>query len=157
MKKISIGFTDFWQGFVPENEWLVDILRKHFEVEIIDTRNPNKKKEVEYLFFSGFSQNYLDFDCIRIFYTGENLIPDFNLCDYAIGFEKLTIGDRYFADPIWYRFIRNYKRRLVLDKYKNIKGKDITNKKFCAMVVSNGNDADSFRTDFLIDCLNIKQ
>ncbi len=96
------------------------IIKKHFEVEGIDTRNPYTKNEVEYLFFSVFSQNYLDFDCIRIFYTGENIFPDFNLCDYAIGFgfEKLTIGDRYFADPLWYSFIRNYKRRSVLDKYK---------------------------------------
>ena len=32
---------------------------------------------------------------IRIFYCGEALVPDFNIFDYAIGFDDLKFGDRY--------------------------------------------------------------
>lgn len=148
MKKIKVGFTDFWPGFLPEKSYFIRILNKYFQVEVIDTRLPDAREKVEYLFCSVFSQNFLDFDCIRIFYTGENIIPDFNLYDYAIGFEKMTIGDRYFCDPLCYGWIRT-KQKLISNEPRLINcKKDIKNKKFCAMVVSNGSNADPFRTDF---------
>lgn len=54
-------------------------------------------EDADYLFYSSFGQNHLNasIDCIKIFYTGENLCPDFNLCDYAIAFEDVSFGDRY--------------------------------------------------------------
>lgn len=148
MKKIRIGFTDFWPGYVPEYSSIVKILKKHFDVEIIDTKNKNAKNQVEYLFFSCLSQDFLDYSCIRIFYTGENIIPDFNLCDYAIGFEKMTLGDRYFRDPLWYEYIRGNKRLLPGNYERFNPADDIKNKRFCAMVVSNGRNADLFREKF---------
>ena len=43
-------------------------------------------------------------NAVKIFYTQENLCPDFNFADYGIGFEELTYGDRYLQFPI--RFIK---------------------------------------------------
>lgn len=148
-RKIKIGFTDFWKGYVPEDSYFVKILRKYFDVEIIDTETPLANENVEYLFYSVFSQNYLDFDCVRIFYTAENIIPDFNLCDYAIGFEKMIIGDRYFRYPLYYSYARYYRQKFRSDDLRNIYRKDKADKKFCAMVVSNGKNVEPYRNVFL--------
>ncbi len=147
-KKIKVGFADFWESYLPEDSCFLRILRKYFDVEVIDTRTPTAKDNVEYLFCSVFSQNFLDFDCIRIFYTGENIIPDFNLYDYAIGFEKMEVGDRYFWDPLCYTYIRQ-KQIFISNKIEQMNNKkNIINRKFCATVVSNGSNADTFRTIF---------
>lgn len=156
MKKIKIGFVDFWPSFVPENHFLVKSLKKYFDVEIIDTRNGAGKNEVEYLFCSVFSQDFLEYDCIRIFYTAENVIPDFDLYDYAIGFEKIEADDRYFCDPNFYGRLRSGKYGHLGDRLVNRSGRserdiaqrNLCARKFCAMVVSNGTRADRFRTDF---------
>lgn len=148
MKRIKIGFAGFGSDYVPENHFFVKILKNHFDVEIIDTRNKAKKKEVEYLFCSVFSQDFLDYDCIRILYTGENFIPDFNLYDYAIGFERMEVGDRYFCDPLFYGYLRDSLVNMP-DRSDNVITKEgISTKKFCAMVVSNKGFADRYRTDF---------
>ncbi|NHA79856.1 fucosyltransferase, partial [Helicobacter pylori] len=38
----------------------------------------------------------------RVFYTGENESPNFNLFDYAIGFDELDFRDRYLRMPLYY-------------------------------------------------------
>lgn len=146
MKKIKIKFTGFWNKFEEENNFIIKILRKHFEVEISD--NP------DYIFYSIFSDEHLEYDCIRIFYTAENIIPDFNICDYGIGFSYINFDDRYLRFPQYlvtdYKYYEgdNYKNDLELaQKRANIKIDDIKDKLFCNFVYSNG-DADSFRTDF---------
>ncbi|MGN8362337.1 glycosyltransferase family 10 domain-containing protein, partial [Helicobacter pylori] len=37
-----------------------------------------------------------------VFYTGENESPNFNLFDYAIGFDELDFRDRYLRMPLYY-------------------------------------------------------
>ena len=65
MKKIKIKYVDFWPSLNPEDFIFTKLLRKHFEVEISD--NP------DYIFYSLIgNKDYLNYDCIRIFYTGEN-------------------------------------------------------------------------------------
>ena len=65
MKKIKIKYVDFWPSLNPEDFIFTKLLRKHFEVEISD--NP------DYIFYSLIgNKDYLNYDCVRIFYTGEN-------------------------------------------------------------------------------------
>ena len=102
------------------------LLTKHYEIELSETP--------EYLFCSVFGDEHLKYDCVKIFYTGENQCPDFNLYDYAIGFEHLSLGDRYMRLPIYY--LNRYQRyfRLMQDKHV----KPITEKEaFCSFVYSN--------------------
>ena len=93
-KHIRIKFVDFWDDFVPENNLFYQLLSEHYDVELSD--NP------EYLFCSVFGDEHLRYDCVKIFYTGENQCADFNLYDYAIGFDRMEFGDRYFRLPIYY-------------------------------------------------------
>ena len=125
-KHIRIRFVDFWDDFVPENNIFYQLLCEHYEVELSDTP--------DYLFCSVFGEEHLRYDCVKIFYTGENQCPDFNLYDYAIGFEHLSLGDRYMRLPIYY--LNRYQRyfRLMQDKHV----KPITEKEaFCSFVYSN--------------------
>uniref|UniRef100_UPI001E2899DF glycosyltransferase family 10 domain-containing protein n=1 Tax=Helicobacter pylori TaxID=210 RepID=UPI001E2899DF len=50
----------------------------------------------------------------RVFYTGENEAPNFNLFDYAIGFDELDFNDRYLRMPLYYAYL-HYKAEIVND------------------------------------------
>jgi alpha(1,3/1,4) fucosyltransferase len=92
MKTIKLWFSDFYESFDPEDNYLHNLLSAHYNVELTPS-NP------DYLIYSCYGNDFLNFDCVRIYYTGENLRPDFNLCDYAIGFDHLDFGERYFRYP----------------------------------------------------------
>lgn len=93
MKKIKIWFSGMSGNFNPDNNFIINILKKYYEVEL--------SEKPDYLFYSVNSMDYLKYNCIRIFYTAENLTPDFNICDYAIGFHYLDFDDRYIRFPLY--------------------------------------------------------
>lgn len=108
-KKIGFsGFEGYWPGFDQEKNLFTDILRERYEIEISD--NP------DYLIVSplGAPFSYMKYDCVRILYTGEPLIPDFNVFDYAIGFDYLTVPDiegcnRYYRFPLCFYDVERIK------------------------------------------------
>ena len=92
---LRLHFTDFGYDMSLEgSNYFLPGLRERYEV-VLDPANP------DYLFHSVFGTEFLDYSCTRIFYTGENITPDFNLSDYAIGFDYLDFGERYFRLPIY--------------------------------------------------------
>ena len=93
-KLIKVAFVDFEPGFVPEKSLLYRILLQNYQVEL--------SKKPDYVFYSSYGERHLRYDCIRIFYTREDISPDFNFCDYAIGLDYITLGDRYFRFPAYY-------------------------------------------------------
>jgi len=131
MKRITIGFCDFWNGFDRDNFILVKALRENYEVEIL-----NNPSEADYVFFSVFGDEhwFLPDRCIKIFYTGENICPDFNACDYAVGFEWLDFGDRYLRLPNYLATPFFRKSALLMEEKHLI---EVSHKeKFCSFVVS---------------------
>ena len=68
-KKIKIKFVGFWPDFNQKDNFLTKKLEKFYDVVISD--NP------DYLFYSVFNDEYVMYDCIRIFFTGENIAPNF--------------------------------------------------------------------------------
>ena len=112
-------------------------LRENYDVEISD--------DPDYLFCSqGPSYEILDLPdrWVKIFYTGENLFPDFNLVDYAFGFDWMQVGDRYMRLPNYY-FSGPQQEQTRLVDTKHLLPNDFDLKKnkpdFCSFVVSNGN------------------
>lgn len=79
---IRIWFTDFWKNFDPSDNWFYHFLSTHFQVEL-DERSP------EVLIYSKFGNRFRDYNCIRVFFTGENIRPNFWECDYALSFDYL--------------------------------------------------------------------
>lgn len=130
-KKIAVKFVDFWDNFVPEKSLFWRILTERYEIEPSDTP--------DYLFFSVFGDSHLQYDCIKIFYTGENQVPDFNLADYAIGFEYLSFGDRYMRLPNYYLYETDFR---AMEGKTSFRHEDLESKAgFCSFVYSNGNSS----------------
>ncbi|MCM8570509.1 glycosyltransferase family 10 [Gramella jeungdoensis] len=134
MKKIRIWFSDFYPGFNPKENPFIKLLSKKFEI-IFDDQNP------DFLIYSCYGLDFLKYDCVRIFYTGENLRPDFNLCDYAIGFDYLDFGDRYLRFPNFALFEGQFNK--LIDNDRHVPEK----KYFCNFIYSN-NKANPIRDRF---------
>ena len=143
-------------SFKPENNFIINILRKRYRVEVSD--------RPDFLVYSVNSSDYLDYDCPRIFYTAENLVPDFNICDYAIGFSYLDFGDRYFRYPLYLvdgfeAYEKDdYASDLQLALQKHVKAEEYFIKKsdFCSFVYSNS-EAARCREDFFNELSKYKQ
>lgn len=142
MKTIKISFVDFWPQWNPQDNFIVNVLKKYYNVIICD--------QPEYIFFSNFGgqiQHFKYNNCIKIFYTPENLCPDFNLTDYAISFEYIDFGDRHLRYP---NFMTKPKYKEAWEKMriKHLVDQEYAlNRKFCSYVVSNGK-ANKIREEF---------
>ena len=125
---------DFWESFRYKEFILYQILEKHYNVIISD--------KPDYIIYSSFGDEILsepENDAIKIFYTGENEVPNFNICDYGLGYDYLSLGDRYFRLPDYYNS-DDYrtKTELMEKKHLGISGFDSLGKTdFCSFVVSN--------------------
>lgn len=124
-KKIKIDFVDFFRGFDKENNQFTHILRERYDVEISDTP--------DYIFFSSFGKHFLDYDCVKIYFTGECIVPDFNLCDYAMAFDHISFGDRYLRVPLYEVLHYKPKYQALINGTIPVKSKT----DFCGFVVSN--------------------
>ncbi|MBR4981581.1 MAG: hypothetical protein IKY94_03360 [Lachnospiraceae bacterium] len=138
MKKIKIKFTDFWPGFDSYNNFILEKFSDKYDIEISD--------EPDYVIYSVFGWDFLNYDCIRIFFTGENVRPNFNLCDYAIGFDYLEFEDRYVRYPLGYVYAED--RRIASGLFGRIQSDSILKKdRFCNFIYSNG-DTRTKRDEF---------
>lgn len=126
MKQIKIAFTDFWDVFDPADNFITEALRKNFEVSICD--------DPDFVFCSIFGRKHLKYDCAKVFYTGENIEPDFNLVDYALGFPEMEYYDRYLRLPHYVLYPRAcelaVKKPLMTDE-------ELLSRDFCSYVISN--------------------
>ncbi len=130
---IRIDFCDFWQGFNKEDNYFTRLLSTNYNVELSD--NP------DFLIYSVFGLEYLKYKCIRIFYTGENIRPDFRECDFALGFDCLE-NDNHFRLPIYMIDFDDKLREdpsLSLFNKKDIEKIERTKTKFCGFLVNNPN------------------
>ena len=131
---MKVKFTD---GFFAE-KWTMKVLREKFgNVEISD--NP------DFLFCStDYKADRFNYDCARIFITGENVVPDFNSVDYAIGFHNISFEDRYIRVPLYCFYEEDY--RIALKKHIDyVSDKE---KKFCNFIYSNGESVMKERDEF---------
>lgn len=125
MRKIRIKFADFYAGHDEQENFFVRLLRQRYDVEV--------HPKAEYMIFSRFGYDFLRHDGIRIFFTTENLRPNFDLADYALAFDHLSFQDRYLRLPLYRWYEEAY--RAVLHTPK-VAPSDAT-RKFCSYVVSN--------------------
>lgn len=125
-KKIKVKFVDFQDSLDPDDNFFIDSLKKNFDVEVSDSP--------DYLFYGAYGYNHLDYDCIRIMWTIENYVPDFNIADYALSYEIMDFGDRHLRFPFFLNHLE------IENVRKTIERKPVdTSKKtdFCSFVVSN--------------------
>lgn len=129
---------DFWPSFDIKKDLLFHVLNNRgYQVEISDSP--------DYIVYSTFGKKHLEYDCIRIFFAGEEQSPDFNICDYAMGFDHICFGDRYFRLPLMYQPLYADSYQLMIKRGEHlIKTQD---RKFCSFVYSNP-QADIIREEF---------
>lgn len=148
MKRIKVKIYYYGSPVTLEsNHFILNILKKYYEVELSD--NP------DYIFYNESGYEYLKYDCIRIFYTGENMTPNYNLCDYAISHDYLTFEDRHYRLPLYLItvFYNEGELELAGENYLTKKinfTKEVLAKKtdFCSFVYSNYRAEEERKTIF---------
>lgn len=143
MKEIKIyfvapGISQYtYEIFAP-------FLLKYYNV-ILDPISP------EYVIYSLHSYSKKEasiFDypkAIKIFFSGENAIPDFNISDYAMSASSIIVGDRHHRVPLWFcnYLMNNYYEK---ESIQNIED-SYANRKFCNFIYSNSSSQNSIREE----------
>lgn len=102
-------------------------------------------EEPNYVICSNEAKHTQYENCVKILFSGENSVVDFNAYDYAIGFDHLTFGDRYRRIPLFARYTGF---NSFITRQKSLSDDALLNRKFCSFVVSNANFADPIREKF---------
>lgn len=140
---VRLGFADFYPGFCKRDNWFTHLLGKYYDVAITD--------DPDYLIFSTYGNEHLRYGCSKIFYTAENVRPDFDHCDWAFGFDFLE-DPRHYRLPL-YPFYADVDE---LTKPKPPAEQILAGKRhFCCMVVSNPKGQE--RTQFFHQLSKYKQ
>ena len=126
---IRLQFAGFWDGFDPRDNFFTRLLGRRYRLEISD--------DPEFVIFAYVGKRRRDYrrwNCVRIFYTGENIQPDWSACDWAFSFEH-TPHPRHFRLPHWPFYVDPTKlvKPADYDPERVRAGKN----RFCAFVVSN--------------------
>lgn len=125
--KIKFVFKQEFENWIKNH--FVSILEKHYKVEF--------SEKPDYIFYNSHEELFLDYDCIRISWTGENVRPNFNFCDYALGFDYMSFEDRYLRYPLY--LLNDWFIDKAVSKHLGINENEMKSKsKFCNFIVSNG-------------------
>ena len=128
---IKFAIVDFFGG--EADKWFAQLM--------IDALAPLGKAELsddpDFVLCSCFGKDVLKYDCTRIQFLGENIRPDFNLYDYAMGGDWMEYEDRFLHLP-WYCFPGQERvREEALKKHTHPDEYYKAKQGFCNYVVSN--------------------
>lgn len=140
----TIGFCGFFKNFDPYVFPISRMMLDSYHLEIADF------KQADYVMFSTFDESHWSVpdDSIKIFYTGENITPDFNACDYAIGFDWMEFGDRYLRFPLYYTYGKELNLALENRHLFNEEELRAMKQDFCSITISNANRNPVFKELF---------
>ena len=140
MKRIKVDFVDFWPNLYKEDNYFYNLLSTKYDVSI-DEENP------DILFFSVdyFNQRQRDRykNCLKIFYTGENVSPNYDECDIAFSYER-SDDPRNYRLPLWSILLNWFDKEYIEDRDQAFlyPASDFLNKKpipkehFCSFVAT---------------------
>jgi len=126
---IRLQFVGFWDGFDPYDNYFMRLLGQRYHVELCD--------DPDFIIFSYVGKRrreYRRWKCVRIFYTGENITPDWSACDWAFSFEH-SQHPRHFRLPHWPFYVDP--AALVKPPDHDPAAIQSQKSRFCAFVVSN--------------------
>jgi hypothetical protein len=123
--RVKIQFADFWPGFDSRDNYFIDLLSSHYELDFAD--------DPDFLIYSVFGKDHWRYRCVRILFVGENHRPDYRFCDYAFSFDY-PVTPRNYRLPLY---------ALYGDPARLVKAANQPpeppppRERFCCMVVSN--------------------
>ena len=127
-KEICLHFSDFPGG--TNIDFISKLLKKRYEITFSDT-------SPDYVIHSVFGNDFLRYgDAVRICFIGENVRPDFNLCDFAFSFDWLGYEDRHFRAP---NFVLYPQWDDVLSRKRSTINNLNDKPDFCNFIYTNGN------------------
>ena len=127
--RLRLGFACFWESFDPRDNVFTRLLARRYDVEICD--------DPDFLIFSGMHRRpaaYERHDCVRIFFTGENIRPDWSAADWAFTFDYST-HPRHFRLPLWVLY--HDPQLLIHPPSRDPDAILARKRRFCGFVVSN--------------------
>lgn len=136
---LKLKFLDFRRDWIMQ-DFFRKFLSKYYDLQFVD--NP------DYILYAnrGFEHLQSKYShCVKIFYTEENMVPDFNLCDYAMAYHYLTLEDRYLRFPLF--LIYAWDKLEQMQQPKQI-DESLAHRKFCNFVYTNGGWTDPYRDKF---------
>lgn len=135
-KRIRIAISN--KKYMPIFEAISYFVADRYEFEFVDDC------DADFVFHSSSHYEVLKYSGVRIFGTAEMVSPDFNITDYAIGFDRLQFGDRYLHMPLLRMVRPSYEKILEPrpDATELLAGKE----GFCAYVMSNTTNSAPERT-----------
>ncbi|MFM8703887.1 MAG: glycosyltransferase family 10 domain-containing protein [Planctomycetia bacterium] len=126
---IRLRFIGFWDGFDPLDNYFTRLLGRRYRLDLRD--------DPDYVIFAYVGKrrrDYRHYDCVRIFYTGENIPPDWSACDWAFSFGH-DAHPRHYRLPHWPFYVDP--AALVKPSDQDPAAILARKSRFCAFVVSN--------------------
>ena len=147
---MKISFSNFWPGFDYHSNFLTLVFKNLYENVEITTPDLS-----DVHLFGPFGKALKDINHRKkIFYTGENLRPNFDHCHYSLTFDKENYNGKNFRLPLWHFYIdwfnvNTYKdpKWLIPVDYlftNNTPFYKKTKNKFC-VIVNNHANGEAFR------------
>ena len=126
---VRLRFVGFWDGFDPHDNFFTRLLAPRWRID--QDADPDF---ILYTTVGARRRDWLRYDCTRIFFTGENVGPDWLNCDWAFTFRH-DPHPRHRRLPLWvlYADAAGLVKPAAIDAEAILAGKD----RFCAFVVSN--------------------
>ena len=98
---MNISITDFWgMGFNPNNNFFTHLL-KSIDDNINFVPFGDQTEVLIYSCFGGSHNNADRGKVKKIFYTGENIRPNYNECDYSFTFDFDDYEGKNVRVPLW--------------------------------------------------------
>lgn len=141
MADISVKFVEFWPTFDIHHNPFVDALSARHNVTVLDCKSSDVPDILFYSRCVTSGKTHYDYDkCIKVYYTGENDVPDFNECDYALSFHSISFGPRHLRFPLYmlYEYDQALNPPVLSDEEALDRG-------FCSMVLRNYGNCDPMR------------
>jgi hypothetical protein len=127
-RRIRIDFCDFWRYLDKHDNFFYNLLRERFEVIVCD--------RPDFLIYSNNGQVHRHFNCFKLFYTHEPILPDFKECDYA--FTSFLLDDPRHVRLPWYVVLYDSPAALIKGEDFPSPGQILAEKtRFCSFIVSN--------------------
>lgn len=126
-KKLILNFVDFSDDFNKKYNFFLNLLEKYYDVEISD--------QPDMLFYSNFGVEHLKYKCKKVFYSGENIGPNYFFCDYAFSFEDTDEKNFFLPHFVEFDYFFDVKDKLSNDEVAAYRSTE--KDKFCNFMASN--------------------